>query len=139
MAEPRNTVMVRDGDLTEEELSALRERAESAPAKAQEGDFRGIDELYDKIPKLVRHVGEQMLRAERGVAEWFGQHGKGPGLYLDSMREELDYATASGLERLLIDRVVACWLRVQQAEHIRTNKDKEGVGLQWSKQFDRRL
>lgn len=110
-----------------------------ALAKAQEGDFSDIDRLYDKFPKLVRYVGEETLQAEKGVIKWFGEMGKGPGLYLNSMREDLGYTMASGLERLLIDRIVVCWLRVQQAEMQKDNAEKGSVTLSWATVWGRRL
>lgn len=125
--------------LSKEEALAWAEKVQDALAKAREGDPSKINPFYDRNAALVQFIGDQMLRAEKDILKYWGEAGKGPEMYLESMRDELGYATAGGLQRLLIDRVVVCWLRVQQAEHIRTSKDKEGVGIQSSRYFDRRL
>ena len=71
MAEPTTPLILHAEDFTTEELSTLRERAESALSKAKEGDFGALDRLYGEIPKLVRYVGEQMLRADTKKRSYF--------------------------------------------------------------------
>jgi len=125
--------------LSQEEINAEQDKMHSALAKAREGDVTELNRLYDNIPSLAQIIGKKLLQAEGEIIKWFGELGEGPLLYLDSMRDELGYATASGLERLLMDRVVVCWLRVQQAEHIKVDKDKDGITLQWATVWERRL
>ena len=108
----------------EEELKAVREVNE-ALAKAHDGDPTELNRLYDKAPKLAQVIADWTLRAEQGILEWWGGLGKGPKLYLEELRESLGHDVSGGLERLVIDRIAVCWLRVQQAEHIVTDNDKK--------------
>ena len=41
---------------------------------------------------------------------------------LDLLKKELGYETASAVERLLIDHVLTCWVRVEHAEVLYNNK-----------------
>ena len=122
-----------------EKLKQGHEILNDALAAAQEGDPAELERIYDQIPDIAQAVADRTLRAERGILAWWPDIGSAPKLYLDKMRENLGYDVSGGLECLLIDQIVVCWLRLQQAELIRTDKDREGVGISASRYFDRRL
>jgi len=105
----------------------LADRILEAIEEARSGDATKLNQLYDEVPYLLREIAELYLQAEQSIVRWFGGLGKGPQLHLEAMREDLGYDVSGGLERLLIDRLVVCWLRVQQAERIVTMRDKESL------------
>ena len=135
---PPQIVLSKPDDLTEEDRAALQDINE-ALEKARDGDPAQLNRIYERVPKLAQLIGDNLIRAEREILKWWGEAGSGPELYLAKMREDLGYDGSGGLERLLIDRMVVCWLRVQQAEHVKTNKDKDGITLQWATVWERRL
>ena len=85
-------------------------------------------------------MGDLSRDVERSILAWWkGTLGDAPDRWLSEMRQSLGYDSASELQRLLIDRVVVCWLRVQQAENVKSGKDKEGHRRQWATVWERRL
>ena len=126
-------------DSDREKLVKAQEELNDALAAAREGDPAALNPLYDRAPSLAQHIADGLLRAEHHILAWWPDRGNALKLYLQQMREDLDYEAASGLERLVIDQLVVCWLRVQQAQRVRTDQDQKGVGLQEHKHFDRRL
>lgn len=60
--------------------------------------------------------------------------GQGSQIVLENeikqMRKSFGYDEASGVERLLMDRIILCWLRVQRAEMIRAAAEKTAPTMQ---------
>ena len=55
------------------------------------------------------------------------------------MREELGFPQASALERLLIDRVILCWLRLHHVEFHYTAVLENSIPLPRANYWERRL
>jgi hypothetical protein len=79
-------------------------------------------EIMKRNPDLALRLGDAARHLETQVIESFG----GGAVLSDAlpekcraMRRELGYREGSELERLLIDRIVFTWLRVQVAENDR--------------------
>ena len=119
----------------------FKKRIEAALEMANQGDLAPMKQFYDEYPALWRRIGDMSREVLRQIADWFGDEmiGEAVSRYVSKTRNVLGYETASQIERLLIDRVLACWLRVQQAEQIKTQKDRDGVTLRWATVWERRL
>lgn len=93
--------------------------------RAQAGDATALPALHDildrvprirellgsDIDKTVEHFISKSLSGEKNLAFPEGVKRK-----LKALREELEGPSPSATERLLVDRVVACWLQVQEAD-----------------------
>jgi hypothetical protein len=99
------------------------ERLQRLVRRAQEGDQSVLDELraaLDANPTIWERCGDLALQAQ---ASWLNLVA-GADLFLheslsrklEQVRNELGIEGASPLERLLIDRVVACWLQTHYAD-----------------------
>ncbi len=79
-----------------------------------------MGELFDRSPELWDEVGDLALQAERALVK--GISGENAllkdALYrkLEVLRAELSGPSPSVLDRLLVERVVACWLQVYGAD-----------------------
>ncbi len=91
--------------------------------RAQEGDPAVLDELraaLDANPTVWERCGDLALQAQ---ASWLNLVA-GTDLFLheslsrklEQVKSELGVETATPLERLLIDRVAACWLQTHYAD-----------------------
>ena len=116
-------------------------RIARALEKAGQGDLTELNQVYDKYPSVWQALGDVSCSVESNLVAWWGGRATKEAIYrqLSKMRKALGYRNACTLERLLIDRVLICWLRVQQAEDIKTAKDREGINLQWATAWERRL
>jgi hypothetical protein len=56
---------------------------------------------------------------------------------LELMRAELEGSDPTPVERLLVERIVACWLQVQDAD-VRYAQAK-GLGMEWGTYYQRRM
>jgi hypothetical protein len=126
-------------DVIKEQVGKLKEILK----KANKGDSKALAELekaLDQFPALVPALGNVAQHVEHAIREWFGPvSSEACRRHLANMRRELGYDNTSELERLLIDRVCITWLRVQQAEMIKTSKEKEGMTADWALIWDKRL
>jgi len=91
--------------------------------RAQSGDASTLSVLYKRMenPKFVRQCGGDLAhQAEQSLIE--AAAGKDLAFQealtrkLELMRGELAGSNPTSLERLLVERVVACWLQVQDAD-----------------------
>ena len=139
VTDTKTIILTHPKGLSKQALTAAQKRLNAALVKAQEGDPTELNRLYDELPGAAQEFGKAILEAEEGILKLWGSLGKAPALYLDELRENLGYDVSGGLERLLIDRIVVCWLRVQQAEHLQTARDSEGSSFAASRYYDRRL
>ena len=102
---------------------ALRPRLDALPALAEQlGDFSKI--VRAALVKTV--AGEQLGFAE--ALEW----------KLDALRTELTQPSDGPLERLLVGRVVLCWLQVHQAEGLYAQR-MGSLDLAWNEAYQRRI
>jgi hypothetical protein len=90
---------------------------------AHEGDDKALSRvkaILEEVPKLANIFADLAKEAEQAVIKRVS--GKDPlveealPIKLKAMREELHGPTPSALERLVIERIVACWLQLQYAE-----------------------
>jgi hypothetical protein len=102
---------------TEEELDGLLTRAH----KGDDSVLPGLRKLLRQMPESVAILGGDLARqAENGFIEALGGNNlafkEALLRKLELMRAELAGPSPSPLERLLVERIVACWLQVQDAD-----------------------
>ena len=106
------------------DVEVLRQRLQESPELWRlAGDL--TRDAYDQLVDLA--VRDQALVAESLKAGRL------------AMRDELGYQHASPLERLLIDQVVLCWLRMHCAEFSYTETFKKSRPPAESEYWERRL
>jgi hypothetical protein len=101
-------------DSSVSELKKLLKRAGQGDHKA----LPAIRDFFNAAPAMWREYGNLATIAERALVNVAA----GENLVLkeavektmDSMRAELAGSHPTPLERLLVDRIVACWLQVHQ-------------------------
>lgn len=111
--------------------------------RAQRGDESTLPELRRMLtcPEVVDFFGNLAEQAERSLID--ATAGKNvaarEGLLrkLEMLREELAGPSPTSVERLLVERIVACWLQVQDAD-IRFAQAKD-VEIEWGDYFQRRM
>lgn len=88
--------------------------------RGDEAALPAFRELLDLVPELVNSFGNLARRAERELIDVMAGNDlamkESVPRKLAAMREELAGSSPSSLERLLVERVVACWLSLQEAE-----------------------
>lgn len=101
-----------------EETRRLIDRAQSGDASA----MPALQALLDDVPNLRRALGgdleatvEFSFARSMGGKENLAFH-EALKRKLAALRQELEGPTPSPIERLLVDRVVACWLQIQEAD-----------------------
>ena len=101
-----------------ETMMEIIERAESGDEKA----MPALRELLDCVPSIRKTLGADLDRTvEHSISKSLGGEKnlafrEAIKRKLAALREELEGSTPSPMERLLVDRVVACWLQVQEAD-----------------------
>jgi hypothetical protein len=73
-----------------------------------------LRKILDAHPELVGHYDDLARRTQHAWLELFGKNllvQESTARQLDALREELMESRASPLERLVIQRIVACWLQ----------------------------
>jgi hypothetical protein len=98
-------------------------------AQAEQGDASVLPALrtyLDQTPELWQTVGDLGYQAQAALIERASGANlllqESLGRQLEAMRHELSGPVPMPLERLLVDRIVLCWLRVSIAE-VRVNLD----------------
>lgn len=93
--------------------------------QAQDGEKEALSrvrEIFEEVPRLARIFVNLTDAAEKSLIKRFS--GDDPLVQealppqLKSMRRELAGSNPSPLERLLAERIVACWIQLQYAEAI---------------------
>jgi hypothetical protein len=86
-----------------------------------------------KEPHMVEVCGNLATRAENTLIRKFSGKdlavSEGIRRKMESLRAELTGATPAPLERLLVERVVACWLHLYHLETIYAGKDSMPLEL----------
>ncbi len=109
---------VRPTGLTDDEQKRLKKLL----GPAQAGDEKALAEVRPIVEKagLWPYIGDLARKVEESWLEEMTGRNKlareGFGRRADELRRELLASGDSPLERLLVDRVVACWLQVAQAD-----------------------
>lgn len=91
--------------------------------RAGKGDLSALDELrraYDEHPDLAAQIGDLVEHAMVALLDLIAGNNltakEAIRRNADEVKQRLAATAASPLERLLVDRVVICWLAVHQAE-----------------------
>jgi hypothetical protein len=94
---------------------------------------RECQTMLAEHPELGESVANVARIAEASiVSAWIGDRAESGSLAeaiqikCDALRRDLGYDASSALERMLIDRLVACWLHVNYAEHCRSRQWQDG-------------
>jgi hypothetical protein len=106
---------------------------EAVVDQARRGDKSSLPrlrELLDEYPDLWRHCGDLAAHAQ---AAW-ANLATGTNLYMretvawktEAMRKELAGPSPSPLERLLVERVVVCWVQLHYLEMIEAHSRSQG-------------
>jgi hypothetical protein len=119
-------------------LQKLAERAEKGDSTA----MPALREMMQKVPAVVDLLGGNL--AQQAEAS-FVRAAAGENLAfkealtrkLQHLRDELAGPNPTPLERLLVERVVACWLQVQDAD-VRCAQAKE-PSIRWAEYLQRRM
>ncbi|MEN6640951.1 MAG: hypothetical protein ABFE08_00760 [Armatimonadia bacterium] len=121
----------------QDEFLALLKRAEKGDESAMPMIRKvtiDFPNLWDTVGDAAKAVQDAMLKVYAGdniyVREAIEQR-------LSKLRSELAGPDTSPLERLLAERIVACWLQVQYADAIYAQNMKE-LGIAWSEHHQRR-
>ena len=103
--------------------------------RAHEGDEATLPVLKEmlKVPAIVEHCGNLAAHVEDTlIRKLAGQDlavREGLRRKLESLRAELGGLTATPLERLLVERIVACWLHLHHLEANYAGKDSMPLEL----------
>jgi hypothetical protein len=87
--------------------------------KATADDQAALRRLYDEVPAVWKGMGDLASSAQGRlitVAVESYSHREAIGRTIRAVRDELGYGAASQLEKLLIEQIVICWLRMQIQE-----------------------
>jgi hypothetical protein len=106
------------------------------------GDVARLQEWLDTVPELWTVIGDlnhfvhqQLLGSMLGQCSISMAVRKG----LETMRQDLDHGHASCLEKMLIDHVLTCWLRLQQVELKNIRVARGSPTMSQGDYWDRRL
>ena len=129
--------MPRKQDSEKDELVELLTRAEQGDETA----LPAIRKMLDHAPSVWQEAGNLVLQAERAlVQEVTGEN----LLFRESlertmakMKAELGGSQTTPLERLLVDRVVACWLQLHYADAKYAQQMKD-LSRDWGDYFQKR-
>ena len=116
-------------------------------AQAEQGDASVLPALrnyLDQTPGLWQTVGNLAYQAQAALIERASGTNlllqEALGRQLEAMRQELSGPAPTPLERLLVDRIVLCWLRLSIAEVLEAQAppDRSPRQAEWAQsQIDR--
>jgi hypothetical protein len=133
------TAQTKNGDTISNPLESFNDLLK----RAQNGDTSTLPELWRAFedPKLVESYGNLARQAERSFIELVAVDNLGFKEALtrkmEILRAELGGPNPTPIERLLVERVVACWLQVQDAD-IRYAQAKN-QSVKWYEYCQRRM
>jgi len=141
------------GDLAEE-IAAGGERKVTAVAwvlavteRADQGDKEALKlalEAHQAVPRLWPKAGVLRDNAERSILDALLREGRQPFTratiehQLDQMRADLCGENPTPLERILVDRVVLCWLDAMYADTVRAQRLAGDCSFRQAEFFQRR-
>lgn len=105
-------------------IGALVDRYNAVVGKADKGDAAALTEvrgIFDREPRLWKSIGDLGQETERRwIAAYAGEQAvvaEALARQVAAMRADLAGPSPSPLEALLVERVVACWVHLNLAEH----------------------
>jgi hypothetical protein len=111
--------------------------------KPEAGDLSTFRAYLRRNPESWRDFGDLSEFAADGIIQGVSGDSLVVSEALDfgrlALREELGYSRSSGLERLLADHVVLCWMRMQEAEHRYTLARRDSLTIDQAAWLERRL
>jgi hypothetical protein len=103
--------------------------------KGDESILPAIRELLDLDPSLVEGVGNLALQVQ---ASWIKAYTGGNLVLVEAaerkmreMRDELAGPSPSPLERLLVERILACWVQMNYLDAIYAQRMASGEAVAW--------
>ncbi len=115
---------------------------------AEQGDAQAgkmLIEAYDKVPRLWKQLTGLQDNAERSWIDAMAPERPGQEFTraaiqreLDSRRREIGGKAPSPLERLLVDRVVLCWLQASYADAQHAQRLADGMTFREGEYFQKR-
>jgi hypothetical protein len=135
---------------TTEANGGAKDLAKALPAlleRSGRGDLKARDEqeaIFVARPEIRRAVAEAGDLAQRAEERWMkvlaGDDVVEKELYrikIEALRNELAGPNPSPLERLLVDRIIVCWIQVHHADLIAAQNAASG-NLRWGTYVQRR-
>ena len=116
-------------------LPTEMEQLQDFLGRAHKGDETTLPVLKEmlKVPAIVEHCGNLAAHVEETlIRKIAGQDlalSEGLRRKLDSLRAELGGPAPSPLERLLVERIVACWLHLHHLEAVYAGRDNMSLEL----------
>jgi hypothetical protein len=104
-------------------------------SRAQNGDETALPALREffERPGAVEAIGNLALMAQESlISKYCGKNlliREGLTRKMEALRAELAGPDPTALERLLVERIVACWMRLYQLEAIYAGKDSMSLEL----------
>ena len=137
-------------DIDREQLAALSKAIDrlTKPKKELEKDLPEVKELENANPEtrgeILLEVGDWGRRTQsawmRRLSEGVETNQTGLNAKIEQMRKELGGPAPSPLEQMLVERIICCWLQVNEAD--RSFRTREGGGTlaqgeYWQRRLDR--
>ncbi len=125
-----------------DDLASMLERVSTKKPKA--ADMEALQRHFDKDARLWRIVGNVAAHATGATIEAAysssALHCESTRRKIKELKEELGVGEASPIERMLIDQVALCWLRLHITETTYTNRlladsHSTSTGLYWEKRL----
>ncbi len=133
-------------DQRSEKLPETRQEINEIVRRAESGDkavLPVLREMFELGPELANVYGDLAKRAQRElIAAMAGENllmRETVPCKLEDMKEELAGPSPTPLEKLLVERVVACWLALQHAELLWTQRSSGRVRVQELDFYQRHL
>lgn len=112
-------------------------------ANPSEEDKRQLREYLKENPHIWQSLADLSGKVQNDLLESLAQNSYfGQESYrqkLAAMRDNLGWATASELEKILIEQVCLNWLRLNFIEIVHREKTKESHTIEWGNYWDRTL
>jgi hypothetical protein len=109
---------------------------------SSEEDILAFRNELDQIPDLWRVFGDMCRQAEIQLIDTFQvprSSQEAMRIGMDNVRQSLGYSDASPLEKMLIDQVALCWLRLSIVELKHVNNTRGSTGIPQADYWDRTL
>ena len=133
-------------DQRSEKLPESHEEIREIVRRAERGDkavLPVLREICELGPELANVYGDLAKRAQRElIAAMAGEDllmRETVPCKLKAMKEELAGPSPTPLEKLLVERIVACWLALQHAELLWTQRSSGRVSVQELDFYERHL